>query len=435
MSHDTVWSICVDSAGRLWIGTDDGLNRFDPQQQTFAHYTEADGLPNNRIYGILEGDTPADGRGGYLWLSTAQGLCRFDPISGAVKTYGMNELQNIMFNRGAAYKSPTGELFFGGMNGFNAFTPRQITENSHIPAVVLTDFQIFNQPVSPGISKDGRMILQHSISETQSLTLSYKDAVFAFEFAALDYTIPSENRYAYIMEGFDQEWNVVGTRRIATYTNLPPGRYVFRVKGSNNDGVWSENGTAVRILITPPFWQTAWFRILSALLMAGSVFGVYRLRVRTIQQQKRALEIQVQERTAELQQKNVQLHELNASKDKFFSIISHDLRSPFNALLGYTQLLAEHFQSYSTEEVLTQIEKIRTSAKRLYALLENLLTWSRVQRGAMEFEPEDFDLQDMVEYNLDLFTSSAEQKQIALNNTIQHACVVHADYNMLNTVF
>lgn len=128
------------------------------------------------------------------------------------------------------------------------------------------------------------------------------------------------------------------------------------------------------------------------------------------------------------------MHDLNASKDKFFSIISHDLRSPFHALLGYTQLLSEHFRSYTEDEALAQINKILTSAKRLYALLENLLTWSRVQRGAMEFEPEDFDIQDIIEYNLDLFMSSAEHKQIALNNTIQREFMVHADYNMLNTV-
>jgi signal transduction histidine kinase len=187
-------------------------------------------------------------------------------------------------------------------------------------------------------------------------------------------------------------------------------------------------------MITPPFWQTLWFRVLAIFAVGGAIAAVYHLRVRMLRKQKRLLEIQVQERTLELQQKNAQLQELNASKDKFFSIIAHDLRSPFNALLGYTHLMSEQLYMYRRDELKQHVGKLRTAAEKLYALLENLLTWARIQRGGMEYAPEEFDLQELAEYATDLFTSKAEQKQIRLTNLIQDQTLVMADFNMINTV-
>jgi ligand-binding sensor domain-containing protein len=231
LSHDAVQSIYESTASHegtrtLWVGTRGGLNKFDCDTGQFTHYTEKDGLPSAVIFGILEDSH------GRLWLSTNKGLSRFDPTANppAFRNYDVTDgLQSNEFGDGASYKSSSGEMFFGGINGFNFFHPDSIKDNSYVPPVVITDFQIFNK--SPKIGGKDSPLQQH-ISETEKIVLSYKQSVFSFEFAALDYTAPEKNRYAYKMEGVDRDWNEVGTRRFATYTNLDPGEYVFRVRGS-----------------------------------------------------------------------------------------------------------------------------------------------------------------------------------------------------------
>jgi len=195
-----------------------------------------------------------------LWLSTTNGLCQFNPTTSKVKNYYKeNGLQSDQFTYNACLKTRDGEMFFGGINGVTAFYPGQIQENLYIPPVVITDFKILNQPVAIGGENP---VLTRDISQTKSLHLSYKHTVFSFEFVALNYAISEQNQYAYKMEGFENDWNYVGTRRFATYTNLDPGTYTFRVKATNNDGIWNEAGTAIEITITPPFWKTLWFKFI-----------------------------------------------------------------------------------------------------------------------------------------------------------------------------
>jgi ligand-binding sensor domain-containing protein/two-component sensor histidine kinase len=295
LSNNNILSIYEDQSGVLWIGTrGGGLNKFDRTNETFTHYREKEGLPNDVVYGILED------KQGNLWLSTNVGLSKFNPRTETFKNYDVSDgLQGNEFNTGAYCKGRDGMMFFGGFNGFNAFYPENITDNPYIPPVVITDFQLFNKPVSTGEDSP----LQKSISETEALTLSYEDFIFSFEFAALSYIAPEKNRYAYMMEGFEEDWNYVDSRRrFVTYTNLEPGRYVFRVKASNNDGVWNDTGTSIAIFITPPFWKTWWFRILAVLCLVGAAFVMHKMRMKYIESQKKRLEIQVAERTQELQQ-------------------------------------------------------------------------------------------------------------------------------------
>ncbi len=279
-SSDTILSLYEDPGGILWVGTfAGGLNRFDPKNESFTYVMEKDGLPNNVIYGILEDDR------GCLWLSTNNGLAQYDPRTGRCKNYSFKDgLQGNEFNSWAYYKSSRGELFFGGINGLTAFFPRNLEDNPYIPPIVLTDFSISNQPVQPG----ARSVLSKPISQTQQITLSYKQNVFSFEFVALDYTIPEKNQYAYMMEGFDHEWNYTSAqKRFAAYTNLDPGEYMFRVKGSNNDGVWNQEGVSVKIIITPPLTRTWWFRVLVALFILGASVFFYRRRIGELSQQTR----------------------------------------------------------------------------------------------------------------------------------------------------
>jgi len=257
-----------DRNGNLWFGTaGTGLFAFHREKKSFQVYSKKDGLPSNIIYGILEDAA------GNLWLSTTNGLCRFDPVSKKTKNfYKENGLQSNQFTYNACLKTRSGEMFFGGINGATAFFPAQIQENAYIPPVVITDFKILNQPVSIG---GEHAILTKDISQTAELHLSYKHTVFSFEFVALNYAIPEQNQYAYKMEGFENEWNYVGPRKFATYTNLDPGTYTFRVKATNNDGLWNEQGTSLRITISPPFWKTLWFKLLLIALALLIIKHIY----------------------------------------------------------------------------------------------------------------------------------------------------------------
>ncbi len=294
LSNNTAWSLWEDGSGVLWIGTmGGGLNRFDPSRDTFARYTESDGLPNDVVYGVLGDDA------GHLWLSTNNGLARFDPRTETFRTYGIEDgLQHHEFNSGAYYRSRSGELFFGGVNGFNAFYPDSIHDNPFVPPIVLTDFRVFNAPVPIGPES----YLHRHISEADEIVLSYRENVFSLAFAALSYTNTERNQYSYRMDGFDKDWIAAGTRRIATYTNLDPRRYVFRVKGTNSDGVWNDQGTSVAVVITPPWWETTWaYGVYLVTLISGLAFGHVRLVKREREKSENARKTRELEEAREVQ--------------------------------------------------------------------------------------------------------------------------------------
>jgi PAS domain S-box-containing protein len=267
LSSDFVWGIHQDSDGILWIATAGGLNRFDQTTGQFTVYTLEDGLANDNVMCIL-----ADERG-YLWLGTDEGLSEFNPQTETFTNYDESDgLASNVVMLAACHQSENGEMFFGTLDGFNAFYPADVKDNPHIPPVVLTAFRKFDEVIE----------FDSSLSEVKEITLSYQDNFFAFEFAALDYTDPAKNQYAYRLEGFDKDWIYCGTRRYASYTNLPPGEYTFRVKGTNNDGVWNETGHTVKITIAPPFWATWWFRGLATAVVLGIVAVIVRARMRSV---------------------------------------------------------------------------------------------------------------------------------------------------------
>ncbi len=299
VNSNLIINMYEDSNGIIWVATNRGLNRFDRATEQFTSYTIEDGMPSNRIVNIIEDDA------GFLWLGTNRGLARFDPLTETVRTYDVEDgLQSNIFFYPAATKLPNGELLFGGDSGMNRFHPDDLVENPIPPPVVLTEFQLSNEPVP--VRQDS--ILPQDISSIEHLVLSSKESNFSIAFAALSYVAPSKNRYRYILEGFDQTWNTVESeRRFATYTNLDPGEYVFRVQGANNDGVWNEQGVALRITITPQWWETWWFRGSVVVLIGGFFVGVYLWRLHDMQLHKQELEHQVAARTQELQQSRVDL--------------------------------------------------------------------------------------------------------------------------------
>jgi len=294
LSNSIIQTIYEDSQGVIWIGTTMGLNKFDRATQTFTRYYEKDGLPGNMIVGIIEDEL------GNLWISTDKGLAKFNKNNQTFRNYDQYDgLQGNMFSGNAVYKIQTGELLFGGTNGFNIFHPAKLKDNPHVPNVVFTEFQLFNQVVQVG--KDTP--LQQHINFTKDIILTNEQSVFSFKFVALNYQASLKNQYAYMMTGFDQDWiKVDSSRRFATYTNLDAGEYTFRVKASNNDGLWNEQGKSIKVIILPPWWETTWFRGIMLILILTMVFISYRWRIRMIKQRNRELETQVAKRTSELRE-------------------------------------------------------------------------------------------------------------------------------------
>lgn len=290
LSNNNVRVLHIDHSGTLWIGTDGGLNKFNRKTKQFVHYREKDGLekdwlPNNSIYGILEENN------GNLWLSTLKGISKFNPGTNEFRNFDVRDgLQGNEFSQGTYFKSQNGEMFFGGSNGFNCFYPDKIKNYLLPPPVVITDFRLFNEPVP--IGTEGESPLQESITFTDEIVLLYHQNFLSFEFAALDFLIPGKNKYAYKMEKFDKDWNYVNAeKRFVTYTNLDPGRYQFRVKGSNSDGIWSDKDAIVNIIITPPFWQRWWFKALLGLFLifcvaAGIQWRTWHLRKKLAEQEQ-----------------------------------------------------------------------------------------------------------------------------------------------------
>lgn len=258
LSHNRVWAIHEDCRGRMWIGTyGGGLNLFDRKSGRFRRYLDTDGLASNVVYAILEDAS------GCLWMSTNNGLSRFNPDDETFRNYDVDDgLQSQEFNTRAFFKDDDGRMFFGGINGYNSFHPGTIPVNRHPPPVVITSIAVAGRRVTPTVSG----------SAGGSIALRYDENSVTFEFAALDYNCPAKNRYIFKLENLDADWNRVGAdRRFADYRNIPPGEYIFRVRGSNHDGVWTETESGVTLRVSPPFWGTWWFRA-AALIAFGFCF-------------------------------------------------------------------------------------------------------------------------------------------------------------------
>lgn len=305
LADDTVYALHVDADGTLSVGTRSGLSRLEKLdaatgRAAFRSYTTSDGLAGNVVYGI-ESD-----RASRLWLSGSQGLVRFDPRTGTFQQYTASQgLQGNEFNFGAHYRSPRGELFFGGPSGYNAFSPERLPVHSTPPPVVLTGFLKFNRAVPEMGPAWG----------FESLKLGHRDSVVSFDFGVLDYAAPERNRIAYKLDGFDRDWSDLGSARRVTFTNLDPGRYVLRVRAANGDGAWSDESLALPLDVAPPPWRSPWAHAGYALALAGAVAAlVHRQRRKAALEgeYRRRLEEEVQARTLEISERNEELGKLNA---------------------------------------------------------------------------------------------------------------------------
>ena len=399
LSHNMIRAITPDPQQPeryLWIGTaGGGLNRLDRETLTFEHFTTKDGLPNNVVYAVLPDAA------GNLWMSTNRGLSRFDPHSRRFDNFDVNDgLQSNEFNTSAFYESASGELFFGGINGFNYFYPQEIKIDSDAPEIVFTDLKLFNQTVSP---HDSNSVLSKVISRTEAITIPQRDNVISFEFAALDFTAPAKNRYAYKLEGFNQDWIQLGTRRIVTFTNLDPGEYVLRVKGSNSSGVWNEQGAILKITITPPLWRTWWAYTLYFLAFLGIILAIRGYEVNRIQLKNR-LELEQIESNS--------LRQLDQVKSRFFANISHEFRTPLTLILGPIEQLIPEQPSESAKHTLQTMQR---NAAQLLKLINQLLDLSKLDAGKMALQALRTDLIPYLKGIIMSYESMAEIRHIQLS--------------------
>ena len=312
LSSSLILTLLEDKKGRLWVGTaGGGLNVLNPDSVTFTHYNTGNGLPSDVITGILEDDL------GYLWVSTFSGLCRFDPERGEVLNFHSSDgLLNDEFNAGAYYKNKNGELFFGGTEGFDVVNPENVRENKFIPPVVITGAQLFSNSVMNRIRDYTTDENENVYNVKGVLDLNYNENVLSFEFSALDFTNPANNKYAYLMDGIDTGWNYVGSRRFANYSKIPPGEYIFRVKAANNNGVWNNIGSSIIIIIHPPFWQTWWFKTILIIALFVIILVFHKYRVKKLEERKQLLEEQVKERTEAAKKIQVALSEVEQLKNQ-----------------------------------------------------------------------------------------------------------------------
>ena len=296
-------------------------------------------------------------------------------------------IQSSEFNFGGYYKDTDGRLFFGGVKGLTYFYPDSIKEKQYIPNIVITDFRVFNHSVPVGPESN----LTENITQTNKIDLLYRQNVFTFEFAALDFTAPMKNKYAFMMEGFDSGWTVATAKnRRVTYTNLDPGEYVFKLLGTNSDGLWNPAERRVIIDIKPPFWLTWWFRVIwmgSVIVIIGII---YRQRIRRINRQKELLEQQVDVRTGELKEKTHQLEITNEELESFAYSVSHDLRSPLRAISGYSQMILEDFRDVSeNRDLFKYLTRIQSGAHQMSNLIDAVLKLSRLTRGNLNISRVD----------------------------------------------
>ena len=317
ISNNTILSIYQDKNNFLWIGTfGGGLNKFNLKTEKFSFYSEKDGLSNNVVYGILEGE------GNDLWMSTNKGVSSFDTKTEAFRNFDESDgLQSNEFNTGAYYKDDSGKIYFGGVNGFNSFYPEDISINTIKAKPIITKFYLFNKLVK--IDKSN--VLKKHISKLKELVLEYEQNVISFEFAALHYSYPLKNQHQYMLENFDEDWVNIGSGRRANYTNLDPGEYVFKVKAANSDGVWSDEVAQIKVVVNPPFWRNIWFIIIVFIwLPLLMVYGLIRYRINQVKEQKELLEVQVKERTREvIKQKEL----LEVEKEKTEALLLNILPS------------------------------------------------------------------------------------------------------------
>ena len=402
---DEAISLHVDKFGTILAGTPSGgLCRLDYLKGRFANYSEQQGLANAVIYKILEDDS------GKLWVSTNKGVSSFEPQRSTFKNYSSeNGLQVSSFNMGAGLKTNTGELFFGGTEGFNYFQPRSLADNRNVPAIAFTDLKVGGHSVAPG--EDAA--ITENISVAKLITIGYKQN-FSVDFAALDYTTPSENRYMYKLDGLDKAWNELSKSRTAAFTNLYPGNYSLEVRARNANGDWITPVSSIRIYVKPPFWLTG-YAYAVYLLLAGLILwairqrGIDKLKARfALEQERLKMKQMIEQERMEAER----LHEFDQLKIKFLTNLSHELRTPISLILGPIDKLQER---EADKDKQAQLSMLKRNSRRLLNLVNQLLDFRKLEEHESKLNCTEGDIVPFLKEAAESFSDIAERKHIVLS--------------------
>ncbi len=445
LSDNIVFSLYEDNLGRFWIGTNSGLNMFYPATQSFRRFGVGEGLANEVIYGILPDDQ------NQIWLSTNMGITRFDLETFESKNFDMNDgLQSNEFNGGSYHRGHDGRLFFGGVYGLNVIDPSTIEPIKNVTEVTLTKIEVLGKDVRiatvdleeefeehPGfiVESEGEFYSRENVTYMEEIVLDYKNRFFSVEFSALNNLQPGKLKYSYIMENLETDWSNAGTRNYVSYANMKAGDYILKVVAENVDGYRSDPPMQLKITITPPFWLSWWFILIQVVIFTSIAVMIYTylLKSRTNRLLKSQNQ-QISQANEALRKSEKNLMELNATKDKFFSIISHDLKNPFASLLSISELMVDNFDETEREDHKAGFRKMNQSVKHLLDLLENLLTWSRSQRGRIKYDPVRFNLSNVIQENINLHKLLAERKGIMLLSPDRDDIYAYGDRDMVNSV-
>jgi signal transduction histidine kinase/ligand-binding sensor domain-containing protein/DNA-binding response OmpR family regulator len=428
ISSNRVVSMMKDSKGRLWIGTfGGGLNRWEDESRSFHHYGIKDGFPSNLINTIVED------KFGNIWVSTDKGIARFNPDTKKIKTYDVNDgLQGNEFYQNSGYvNKETGKIYFGGTSGFNVFNSADMVDNETAAMIVFTDFKIYNKSVPVSTGEDDESPLKENILFTKELVIPFSDNYISFEFAALDYNNPEKIQYAYMMEGFNKEWIYSGNQRFATYTNLDAGNYSFKVKSTNSDGIWNEEGTSIKVTILPPWWATWWAYLIYITAIISILFFARQFEMKRVKLHN------------DLQLKDVEakkLQEVDKLKSRFFANISHEFRTPLTLILGLTDKLSRNNSDRDSKK---DHNVIRKNANRLLHLINQLLELSKLEAGSTNIQVSKIDINKFLKRILASFSSLADQKKLEMiyngkpsnQDVIQKETYLYIDIKKIETVF
>ena len=460
-SHKTVSSIMQDHAGNLWFGTSGaGITRYDGK--SFTTFSETEGLTNNYITSLFE-DTH-----GKIWIGTRLGPNILDPGTLAKKSerpevplfknYSYDDgFLGIGCNMGAIFEDRSGIIWIGSTNRLTAIHPEAEVKDTVAPNIQLTNIQLFNENI-PWVILENKMDTSFALGNgvrvgnfkfssvskwyflPENLSLAYNNNFLTFNFIGISQIQNARIKYQYQLEGLYEGWSTLTDRTEVSYGNLKPGNYQFNVKAMNSEGIWS-NEFHYSFSIRPPWWNTWWFYLLVFIISGSLIFGSIKWRERSLEQQKHILERKVEEQTFELKQKNEEmfvkneeLQAINSEKDKFFSIISHDVRGPLSSFLGLTELMAEGLQSFTLNEIQQMAGAMKDSAANLFELLGNLLEWAQMQRGMVAFNPEKLVLNDILNETSEIFHQLARNKSIFIKVDIPDNLEVIADKNMLASI-
>ena len=397
VSDNHITSIYEDSKERVWIGTEGGLNQYNPEIDGFRRVSVTEGLANNTVQNITEDNK------GNLWIRWGEKLIKYNPDTGDSRIYDERDefLPEGEYGgwNAVLYKGKSGEMYYGGVDEFISFDPDELNDNPLPPPIVITNFLLNNRPVNIGKN----LPLKKSITETKLLELTHTQNIISFEFAALDYTNPLKNQYSYKMEGVDKDWIYTdANRRYATYTNLNPGEYIFKVKGSNNDGTWNEQGASVKIIILPPWWRTMWAYAAYTLILIAAIYLTWRLQLKKM---KIKQEFEMSKFEAE------KMHEVDTLKTRFFTNISHEFRTPLTLIMGPSRQIIEMTDN---DTIIENAKLINRSAKKLNRLAGQLLDIARIEAGHMKLRVTKQNIVSLICESVSAFLSFADRKKISL---------------------